>query len=489
MPTSPTSTTAPTNLPTRAEMWLLIGIAAIGLLARVPRLLESLWYDEIAGLAYARLGPWAAATTYTDPVNHVAHTLLACLSVRGLGGAGLDVDLALRVPALGFSLGTILVLFMLADLVGGRRVAFIAAMLGAVAPVMVLEGAEARGYSMMMFFAVAATRQLLIARTGRAWFPWCSYALLCAIGIWSHLLTVCVPLGHAAWVLVTTIGAGIRGGDRARHKAIALQAATGFGLAAALTLGLYAPILGDLATMRSTIAGTGGGPGLLGPEGWHLILQLGGSWAPWAAAPGLLLALIGLVSLGRRAAARDAVIALLAPLVVFIILVLATGTWMYARFALFAVPGGLLLAALGVDELWRRRTALGVAALGVLIVAGAADLITRPPKQPLRDAAAWVAQQRGPDDPVLVIGLWHQVMDAYSGAFDMEHSRRHGTDLEAQLATVRPRWVIVLYPESVPDERYALLERAGFEVVQRFDGWVDWTNGDVVIYGRRARGP
>ena len=45
-----------------------------------------------------------------------------------------------------------------------------------------------------------------------------------------------------------------------------------------------------------------------------------------------------------------------------------------------------------------------------------------------------------------------------------------------------PTWIIVMYPNSIPPHRYDLLERRGYTERERLDGWIDWTNGDVVIW-------
>ena len=40
------------------------------------------------------------------------------------------------------------------------------------------------------------------------------------------------------------------------------------------------------------------------------------------------------------------------------------------------------------------------------------------------------------------------------------------------------------YPNHVSEANYKLLEDRGFMQVQRFRGWVDWNNGDVLVYRR-----
>ncbi len=469
--------------------WTLAGLVAIALLLRATRLGESLWYDEIAAWgAFGSHGPRAIVSSLTEPANHIAHTLLTWCCVEAFEGA-LGFELALRLPALLFSLGAVAATFALARQSLPARAAFAAAGLMAVLPVAVLEGAEARGYSMMIFFSAAASATFLAnLREPRTW-QWALYAALCAAGAWSHMVSVLVPMGHAAWVGWRLL--------KTRELRGAWGPAAAMLLAAALTLALYAPALPDLLRGRGTyVSSRGDEPGVFGPEGWHALLQLGGSWDPWAAIPGLALFATGIAVAFRRGAdprIRTALAVSLAGLPIFVLAVWLGGSWMYARFALFALPGAALAMAAGFEAIlaWN-RTAVLAAAIAVL-AASAADLGLRPAKQPLRDAAAYVRAERGEGEPILVVGLAHPVMDLYLGELGPAHSPFHGADLPRQLDLVRPAWIVLYYPNHVGPDNYALLEARGYSLVRRFRGWVDWSNhdwsnGDVLVY-RRAGTP
>jgi hypothetical protein len=178
--------------------------------------------------------------------------------------------------------------------------------------------------------------------------------------------------------------------------------------------------------------------------------------------------------------------AALAGLPVCIAAILLGGTWVYARFLLFALPGSLLLIAGGIERLWSWRRAAGLAAAAVMLLAAAGDLVTLPPKQPLRDAVQLVASEAEAGDPVLAVGLAHRVLDIYAGDLVLTYSLRHGEDLRRQL-NVQPGWIILYYPNSVAPETYALIERTGFVPAARFEGWVDWDNGDVLVFRRQGR--
>jgi hypothetical protein len=461
--------------------WVAGGLCALALLLRAARLGESLWYDEIVAWGvFGSRGPAAIVSSYTDPANHILHTLLSWCSVEALGDA-LGFESALRLPALLFSVGAVATTFALARLALAPRGAAAAAALMAVLPVAVLEGVEARGYSMMIFFSAAASAAFLAnLRRPRA-LGWALYAILCAAGAWSHPVSIFVPAGHAACVAYRAA--------RSRDLRAAAGPAAGILLAAALTVALYVPALPDLLRGRAMYrAVRGDEPAILGPEGWHALLQLGGSWYVWTALPGLALFAIGLARAAARGAdprLREALAVALAGLPVFILAVALADSWMYARFTLFALPGAAVAIAAGLEALLARRLAAGLAAAAILAAAAAADLAARPAKQPLRDAAEYVRAERIEGDAILIVGLAYPVMDLYLGDLGPAHSPFHGADLERQLDLVRPAWVVVYYPGQVARDRSALLESRGYRLDRRFPGWVDWDNGDVLVY----RGP
>ena len=469
---------APTRL-SSGERWTLLVLVVIAFLVRLTRLGESLWYDEIAAwVTYGTHGPGPIIGNYFDPSNHMAHTLLSWASMQLLG----DGAFALRAPALLFSLLSVLAVFVLARRACGPRIALLAAGLMAILPVSVLEGVEARGYSMMICLAAAMTWALLAAwADGTAW-RWMLFAALVSLGVWAHPMTLFVPLGHGLWLgWQTTRSWRRQAGNDGRLGA----AAVAIGLAAVLTVTLYAPLIPDALAIRAGFAATSADqPTLLGPEGWHAILQLGGSWYWWAAWVGLAIGVLGIAAVVGDERAREAVLAALLGWPLLAGAVAVTGVWIYARFSLFALPGMVLLMAAGLEALWRRKRGFGWAVLGVLVACSVADLAYRPPKQPLRDAAAYVRTARHQGEAVLVVGLAHGVLDAYGEGLSLEYSLGHGADLAVKLDALSPAWIVLYYPNHVTAQRYALLSDRGYALAARFRGWVDWTNGDVLVYRR-----
>ena len=167
---------------------------------------------------------------------------------------------------------------------------------------------------------------------------------------------------------------------------------------------------------------------------------------------------------------------------IFLLVVLAAGSWMYARFALFCLPAAALLVAAGLQSLWRWKRPAAIAAGVLLLALALGDLAVRPPKQPLRDASGFVRANRASGEGILVIGLAYRVIDIYLADLDPDYSLGHGADLRRALAGSDPSWIVLYYPNHVSPQRYALLRESGFHRAKRFRGWVDWTNGDVEVW-------
>ena len=71
------------------------------------------------------------------------------------------------------------------------------------------------------------------------------------------------------------------------------------------------------------------------------------------------------------------------------------------------------------------------------------------------------------------------MLDLYLDDLDPSWSPMHGADLPRKLDD--PRWIVVLYPNHLHHDARRLLDER-YDLVERFPGWADWSNGDVLIY-------
>ncbi len=470
----------------RWSLALLLLIVVAGLIPRALRLQESLWYDEIAALISSSLhGVGPALGNYHALANHAFHSAAAAVSMQQLGQH--DAELALRLPAVLAGVACIPAMFWLGRIVDGERLGLLGAFVIGLMPVAILEGAEARGYSLMMLCTILATGHWLRIRDGR-WNSVGLYALVVAVGCWSHLVFACVPLGHAAQALV-------RPWRLPEDRSVAWRWWTSLALAGFTTLMVLSPLLPDLLERRTEfIALDGDEPSPLGAEGLHTLLQLGGSWTWWAALPGLGLFVLGLTESRRWPRLSVAVHAGLAGGIVGLALTILGGSWLYARFLVFLlIPASLLIAsALAGLAHFGRRAEPAVLAGALLTTTWLTSLALLPAKQPIRDAVALLRSETATDDSAWSIGLGDDVAMFYTEGRGprLVHAPRLGANLDRDMLAVGPDAAIMLYPDLVSEETWTRLDEAGFRTLGRFPGWLDWGRGDVVVLGRpRASSP
>ena len=455
---------------------------------RAPFLTDSLWYDEIAAfLGYSINGPWGAVSTYYTQANHVLHSLLAWGS-----GAALGVDeVTVRLPSFLAGLGTVLAVAWLAMTALGRdangvRLAVTAAFITALLPIAVLPATEARGYSLMTLFSALMTAAFLRALRRQTGTAWLIYAAACALGIWAHLVTVCVPAFHAAWCVAVLMRGAPSTASGIPPKA-ARAGLMAIGVAALLTLLVYAPILPAMFAIRSEFRSLDGNePTLIGPEGWMMLLSIGGSWKVWASLAALPLVVAGAAAATRDARLRTALILSLGGTVLALAFPLFLGSWLYARFLAFTVPGIALLLAAGFLEINDRKP--GAARVIALLVGSAwiASLATLGPRQQIREAVMYVASHRTPTEGAFAVGLPDDVHQWYAVPLrvDMPGSGPYGSALEERLRDPAAAWAVLFYPRTLTTAANQLRD-AGFVEEARFPGWIDAGGGEIIVLRRR----
>lgn len=470
---------------------------SVGVIERVWRISESLWFDEISALIdYAQYGPGAIIGTYFVQSNHVLHTLLSWCALSIVGGASEPV---LRMPTFlaGIaSIAAIVALVREAALWQGvptrARMSLVCG-IAALSPIMVLESVEARGYSMMILFAALASWMFLRAVRIGSPMSWVAYAILCALGIWSHLVFVVLPISHgaiAAWLI-------IRPRPSTNDRMRGCVASLALTLAGITTITLLAPLLPDLLRIRREFQALDGNePTIFSIEGLHVLLGIGGAWTPLAALPGVGLLIIGLFGARRDASRRMPLAVTLLGLPILVIGTEIGGSWMYARFALFALPGifmAITLGAFDVAQFLRQRDAnamrvnralfLGAFAIAALWTESLASL---PSKQPIRDGVFFIRNQDPSISEIVSLGLADNVASYYGILAGMNVQSVGVGGVTIDKVPTNIQWMIVLYPRSIAVGVSKVLNE-NWTLVETFSGWVDWGNGDVLVYRRSAK--
>lgn len=454
----------------------LVQWIVLGAVLRLVLASQSLWYDEISALlSFALEGPGVAFGSYAVPTNHVPMTLAVWLSVTLLGSVH---EIVVRLPAILAGIATIPAAFALGAALRDARLGNVLALVAAIAPLAVVESAEARGYAFVILGATVAAATLARAsRTGSRG-DHALFAVAAAFAAWAHPVAILLPFA-----------AGVVGLVRDRRLAVAAL------LSGVIAAVLLSPLLGDVLATRGDYARTDPAqPSVLSREGYEALTGLALSWSRWFLSPApvpTVLALVGAAAVlrarddGARRARR-----VLAPFALAFLLALVLppllGSWTYARFTLFALPIGLVAVAVALDALPRRAWSTLVVAL--LFVDSFASLAFYRTKQPIREAVETVSALRASGDAVATIGLPDNAVGFYAlrAGFDAVPTGFLGEDLESVAARERPAFVVVLYPERLQAETFAALDR-GFDRTHRLEGWADWGHGAVEIWRRAGR--
>ena len=480
--------------------WMLAGAVLLmaGTALRLPLLEDGLWYDEIASFwYYGQFGPGPIIGNMFTPANHTLQTLSSWTSVVASGGS-LEPAI-IRLPALILGLATIWPMSMLArDTFQSRPFLLLSIALLLLCPIAILESTEARGYAFMLFFGTGGSALLLrYLLTGQAALL-SFYAVVTTLGIWSHLVTVVVPMGHAAF-LIGAIVLTRRNVTATRSRAwCGLFALT---LAGITTLTALSPVLPDLLSDSETFsANRSDQPDLLGREGINGLLGLGGAWSLLGGLTGLLLVCTGCMAAVRDKALRGPLLVTGLPLVVALVLVSGLGTWVYARFLVFGLTFTILGIAAGLHLLWSSSRLLASLATALLLIGWGGDLLTRyqMPRQPIREIMSGIPSDGreigfiGITDLGIILS-WYA--DDPNRVVELPQ-----TDAAEMTSQMPPGigWIVIAYPSrTMPEIDLDALRRdlstsgsetsrtlvESFEVRDLKQGWID-DDGTVLLLER-----
>lgn len=471
--------------------WWLVALTALALVLRLINLNSGLWIDEIYSLLHSfRPSLWQIVSVFPRDNHHPFYSVLAHLSLTVFG----ESPWSIRLPAALFGAATIPLLYLLGTLVVSRREALLAAALLCVSYHHVWFSQNARGYALLAFFAVAGAWVLLRGlEDGRPRF-FVAYAVLIALGAWTHLTMVFVAVGHALACAIAF----------ARHRdahplAVWRRAAFGFVLSGVLTILLYAPVLTDVTHFftksPSHLKGISTPRWAVAEAVRGLLQALGGAGVALALVALLAAALLfgaGLWSFWRTR--RLALGLFILPGVVTITGALAARGTMYPRFffalagygVLIAVRGAFSVAKAVAERTGSRESAasrgqrIGAAVTLALIVLSALSLtrVYRYPKQDFEGARRFVESHRGPHDTTATVDVTTVPYRDYDGlawpavanAAELQHLR---IGHRVWLVYTFPRYLQAAAPDV-----YAVTERE-CRTATAFKGTVG--GGDVYV--------
>lgn len=232
-----------------AAVYLVLGaITLIGFALRILDINKFIAYDEAyTFIHFASRSFKHILADYSAPNNHILHTILVGISYRLFGGEAW----ALRLPA--FLAGVLIVpaMFVTARRFVSAPQALAAAATLAVLPVFINYSVNARGYTMLILFA------LLLANFGGILVQRQSRSALLAFGLTSVLGFYTIPIFLYPWVGVFLWIVATHLVDREPWQAKSRKIAVFLGtcvLAGIATLILYSPVIVFGSGLRSLVS-------------------------------------------------------------------------------------------------------------------------------------------------------------------------------------------------------------------------------------------
>lgn len=469
--------------------WLIL-LTLVGALVRIIGIGQQLWYDEITTLVQSVRQPLIDIVTRYESQNvHMLYSVQARISISIFG----EHIWSLRLPAFLFGVATIPLLYFYARAVTTPRESLFASALLALSYHHVWFTDNARGYTMMVFWTLASTLLFLRAgRDGRVKL-WPAYALVMALGLYTHLTMAFVLAAHVlvfAWALTKPAR---RDADLKRQGWLPLRA---FVMTGVITLLLYAPILPKL--FSKTVGQTDAQVQSDWTNPLWLLLEIlhgvSGGRNLWLVGAALLLAgaitIAGVVSYWKES--RNVALLMILPGAITAVVMLAVSHNLWPRFFFFSIGFAFLFLLRGVSvfadwlghgQAWAKGRAPLMATVASIAIIAASAVTVPPafmyPKQDFIWAMRFVESQQKTGEHVFTAGL---AVFPYQKYFGKDWPELVSA---AQLESVRPAgtnvWVVYTLPifiESRHPEIWKLLQ-TDFDNVRVFRGTLG--GGEVVV--------
>ena len=496
----PLSLRARTEPPPAIARWEWIAIAlvvGVALAARLPGLGSSLWYDEIVTVVtFARLPFGQLIATFDSLNNHMFYSVLVHLSLLLFG----EHAWSIRLPALLFGLGSIVVCWLMARRALDRWPALLVALLLALSFHHVWFSQNARGYTMLLFFTAAS---LLAFEEGLArprWRSWTWFAVLAAAAIYTHLSAAFLYAALGVVALGLWLAA-----LRERRSFPFLQLAYGGTLAIALAVLLHLPVIAQAVHTVGSVSAKTAASGKALAE-WQnplrAVQEIGNSLSttnplvPLLVAAAAVVVIVGAIGFARRQPVILLVYLVHIPLTMLLLRLLHFRIWPRYFFTEIGFIYTLIVLGMVLIAGWvagKARPAQANALTTWLVRGGAAAMVIvsvgllarnyTAPKQDFIGARDWVAQHLQPGDKVGATGLAAFAYDRYyrpgwaeANSLDQLHALR---------ASAPTTWILVAFPHQTLGARGDVMGEVqrDFDRVATFPG----TLGDGAIWVFRSK--
>ncbi len=182
-------------------------LTVLGISLRIHFVDQPIRYDEaFTFLTYASRPFYVAVSFYSEPNNHVFHTLLVHISYSLFG----DQLWSIRLPA--FVSGTLAIpaSYLAATLLYDRRAGIVSACLVAVSSILIEYSTNARGHSLVALFALVILILAVYLKDRQNWVAWSLFVVVSAAGLYT-VPSMLFPLGGIfAWMVVSNFVRDLR---------------------------------------------------------------------------------------------------------------------------------------------------------------------------------------------------------------------------------------------------------------------------------------
>jgi len=464
----------------RSTLLIIGSLTFLAVILRLIGLNSGLWLDEIETLVHFARHSLPEIIGHYSTNNHPLYSVLAHAALQSLG----EHPWSLRVPAMVFGVACVPMLYVLGTVVASRTEALLAAALLTVSYHHIWFSQNARGYTILAFWAMLSTFLLLKAlREDRIGYA-ISYGAAAALGVYTQLTMGFIVAAH----LLVCVWLQVGRADEVRRMNWQ-RLAIGFALAATFSFLLYAPVLPEMYRIfrqPSPLRKIATHHWAL----WQIVRGLKAGFGEWGALASSLLFAGGLLDYFYHR--RLVFMLFVLPVLLTAIGVLVLRLAMQPRYFFPQIGLGALVLVRGatlvgdwVTRNWRvyaaRRsntTALGTGLVGVVMLANAIHLgyLYRYPKQDYEQALRFVEAERAPEEAVITAGPATEPYQYYY------NKQWENVQSKNELQRVRSRsdrvWLLYTLPEYMEPELAALLQQE-CPPIKLFRGTL--AGGDVIV--------
>lgn len=332
----------------------IIGVVLIAVAVRCLAARGDLWLDEIWSLHFAQSVSsfWEIVTRIHHDNNHILNTFLVYM----LGEH--ENVVVYRLPALGASIASVI----LAGMIGrrwGRAEALIAVVLTGSSFLLIHYGTEARGYALVVLFALLSFYLMERYLDGCRWAgPLFGPAVV--LGLLSHLIFAHAYVAMLIWSFLWFVGTRRSWLGVAGRMALCHTIPIGLGVLLYIVHVRHLEIGGGPVFSRMAVLVRSAALTLGAPEA--------GSMAMAAAAVALAVIIVGVGLLIRERSALVAFLPVVIALSPAMFLLLFPPRHLYVRYFLISILFFILLLCRVLGHLYRRGS-VGRIACGVILVA------------------------------------------------------------------------------------------------------------------------